>query len=291
MGCDFFYSGTLADTALQQKVINLAASYFSEIALYIHPKPESEYLTKYYTRSDYITSPKLYPFNYYGIIPYFEDKLCDYGQFVFDRTDGGKLIRFEKLPNCFDKPPWDDLYINEEAEVVLTEGGHTRMDASYAFALLLNLMKIRWWPELWLGDDYDVCSDVGGFLKDTGLDITFNNEGLGFKPCYDLFIQEKDRLYPPRQKPEYKPSPDAPKPTLRIVHPNPEQIVFDSLDLSARASSCLKKAGIKTAGELLQYSETELLNQKVRNIKIFGHKSLREIKEILESYGLSLRPE
>ena len=57
----------------------------------------------------------------------------------------------------------------------------------------------------------------------------------------------------------------------------------DELELSVRSYNCLKNANIRNIGELLQKSEAEML--KTRN---FGRKSLNEIKEILETLGLTL---
>jgi len=54
------------------------------------------------------------------------------------------------------------------------------------------------------------------------------------------------------------------------------------LELSVRAANCLKAADIKTIGDLVQKSESEML--KYHN---FGKKSLQEIKEILTGIGLS----
>ncbi|NQT89922.1 MAG: DNA-directed RNA polymerase subunit alpha [Candidatus Omnitrophica bacterium] len=55
------------------------------------------------------------------------------------------------------------------------------------------------------------------------------------------------------------------------------------LELSVRSANCLEKAKIKTLGELIQKSESEML--KYRN---FGKKSLTEIIGVLEGMGLSL---
>lgn len=54
------------------------------------------------------------------------------------------------------------------------------------------------------------------------------------------------------------------------------------LELSVRSANCLQGAQIRTIGELVQKRETEML--QFRN---FGRKSLDEIKEVLESMGLS----
>jgi DNA-directed RNA polymerase subunit alpha len=55
----------------------------------------------------------------------------------------------------------------------------------------------------------------------------------------------------------------------------------EELELSVRSSNCLRAAGIKTIGDLVQKSEGEML--KYRN---FGRKSLKEIQDILGEMGL-----
>ncbi len=57
----------------------------------------------------------------------------------------------------------------------------------------------------------------------------------------------------------------------------------DELELSVRASNCLKTANIRTIADLVQRTEAELL--KTKN---FGKKSLNEIKTILSEMGLRL---
>ncbi|MCC6217064.1 MAG: DNA-directed RNA polymerase subunit alpha [Polyangiaceae bacterium] len=57
----------------------------------------------------------------------------------------------------------------------------------------------------------------------------------------------------------------------------------DELELSVRSANCLQNASITLIGELVQKSEPDML--KTKN---FGRKSLKEIKEILATMGLSL---
>lgn len=57
----------------------------------------------------------------------------------------------------------------------------------------------------------------------------------------------------------------------------------DELELSVRSANCLQNANIRYIGELVQKTESEML--KTKN---FGRKSLNEIKEVLQSMGLSL---
>jgi DNA-directed RNA polymerase subunit alpha len=56
----------------------------------------------------------------------------------------------------------------------------------------------------------------------------------------------------------------------------------EELELSVRSANCLKTANIKTIGDLVRKSESDML--KYKN---FGRKSLNEIKEILGGMGLS----
>ena len=58
---------------------------------------------------------------------------------------------------------------------------------------------------------------------------------------------------------------------------------IDELDLSVRSANCLKAENINYIGDLVQRTEVELL--RTPNL---GKKSLTEIKEVLESHGLSL---
>ena len=57
----------------------------------------------------------------------------------------------------------------------------------------------------------------------------------------------------------------------------------DELELTVRSTNCLKAANIKTIGDLVQKSESEMLETKN-----FGRKSLKEIKDILDKMGLDL---
>jgi DNA-directed RNA polymerase subunit alpha len=55
----------------------------------------------------------------------------------------------------------------------------------------------------------------------------------------------------------------------------------DELELSVRSHNCLRSANIKTLGDLVRRTESELL--KFRN---FGRKSLAELSEIVDQHGL-----
>lgn len=59
---------------------------------------------------------------------------------------------------------------------------------------------------------------------------------------------------------------------------------IDDLELSARSSNCLKRAGIETVAELMEKDLSELIQ-----IKNFGKKSADEINDKLKQYGLMLK--
>jgi DNA-directed RNA polymerase subunit alpha len=60
-------------------------------------------------------------------------------------------------------------------------------------------------------------------------------------------------------------------------------IAIQELELSVRAGNCLESVKIDTVGQLVKYTEADLLK-----IRSFGKTSLREIKRKLEDIGLSL---
>jgi len=57
----------------------------------------------------------------------------------------------------------------------------------------------------------------------------------------------------------------------------------EDMDFSVRTFNCLRKAGVTTVGELIERTESDLM--QIRN---FGRKSLNEVKAKLKELGLSL---
>ncbi|MDR2166587.1 MAG: DNA-directed RNA polymerase subunit alpha [Clostridiales bacterium] len=69
---------------------------------------------------------------------------------------------------------------------------------------------------------------------------------------------------------------------------NKEKILemsIEEMDLSVRSYNCLKRAGINTVEDLVSKTEEEMI--KVRNL---GRKSLEEVLNRLQDFGLQLRP-
>ena len=61
---------------------------------------------------------------------------------------------------------------------------------------------------------------------------------------------------------------------------------IEEMDFSVRSYNCLKRANINTVEDLVSKSKSDML--KVRNL---GLKSIEEVIQKLETYGLALRPE
>ena len=76
---------------------------------------------------------------------------------------------------------------------------------------------------------------------------------------------------------EVSTQPSGPLPDPILLRP------VDELELTVRSANCLKAENIHYIGDLVQRTEVELL--RTPNL---GKKSLTEIKEVLESHGLTL---
>lgn len=72
---------------------------------------------------------------------------------------------------------------------------------------------------------------------------------------------------------------------ISTVPPRLYEVPIEDLELSVRAFNCLKRAGITKVGQVLEMSESELLN--VRN---FGQKSLDELRQRLVTRGYIVGP-
>ena len=68
--------------------------------------------------------------------------------------------------------------------------------------------------------------------------------------------------------------------------PKPEGIPINDLELTIRSSNCLRFENISTVEQLCSHSARELAS-----LPNLGKKSLTEIKSVLESKGLSLKPD
>jgi DNA-directed RNA polymerase subunit alpha len=103
-------------------------------------------------------------------------------------------------------------------------------------------------------DPEEAIRRAGGILKDQ-LTVFVELEGQG----------------------EVSTQPSGPLPDPILLRP------VDELELTVRSANCLKAENIHYIGDLVQRTEVELL--RTPNL---GKKSLTEIKEVLESHGLTL---
>jgi DNA-directed RNA polymerase subunit alpha len=79
---------------------------------------------------------------------------------------------------------------------------------------------------------------------------------------------------------------EAEKQLVRASIPDEKyNMLVEQLELSVRTMNCLRRGGITTVGELISKGEKELLS-----LHNFGQKSMQEVKERLETMGLSLTP-
>jgi len=171
------------------------------------------------------------------------------------------------------------------AEVVVKRDGYYRLltgsGAQYAFAILLVILRLRYWPELEFGDDYLICEEMKQKIGRWGLVNRMQDEALGFRECYELYFSTYREHCPP---PSPIPYGTKKLPVIKPITPDQEKVPLDSLEWSIRTANCFRRAGIKTLGDLVKHSPRELL--KLKNL---GRKSVLEIKGTLRDIGLALQ--
>ena len=279
MGNEFFFNGIVPQPHVQEKIIAFARSLFNSIEFFIQPDPGSIYRTLFVSlESDREAD---YPFNYYGVIPSTTMHLLPHGQFIFDRTAGGTLVRLLKLPDSFEIGPTERASHAKECEVAIMNGGYTRVGGGESFALLLNVIKLRWCPDLEISDDCHLCDRIGNMIWKYGLAEKMANKKLDFNACRTILTHEEEKRHPAIES-----EPIESKPHLRVVDLDAIDIPIEDLELSVRTGNCIIAMQIKTVGDLLEYSAKDLL--ATRN---FGRKNLRELEYLLEGFGLYLKKE
>ncbi len=138
----------------------------------------------------------------YGIRPhrYYQDRpesndtmqkktsLLKSGQIIAGENSSGREQQQASLPGKAVPYPY---------QVVVDDGGYSRMGGGLAFALLLTICKLRWWPDLKMGDDYENCEIVDALLDKYRLHQRMLDEDLDFHTCYELFITQYNKDFPP----------------------------------------------------------------------------------------------
>ena len=280
MGCSFYFKGTVPEPDVQEKVIAFVQQYYTDVELIIRPEPDTVYRTRFVTPEEETEDD--YPFNFFGVVPLGDRySLRPHGQFIFDRTAGGELVRFLKLPYECEEGEDAPERSTEECVVAIARGGYNRLPLGIGFSLLLHIIKLRWCPDLEMDDGYFVCEKTGAQIWEYGLAQKLSDENLDYNICRALFFDELDRREPPKKRDHIESGP-----RLRIVDTVATDIAIEDLELSIRTSNCLKAMKLKTVGDLLECTEKDLL--AIRN---FGRKSLWELTDLLAGYGLHLKKE
>ncbi|WP_286355342.1 hypothetical protein [Geothrix oryzae] len=138
----------------------------------------------------------------------------DQGQLVFDRSRRGALVRVRRLPPVFGLKANDRATDGETLQAWLksgrvqwTGGGSPRIDVEVEeggrlrllsdpmpMALRLNIMRIRWWPDLEHGDDVEMCSYVAESLAaNPELASSLRDESMDFDECERLFMSVRPK--------------------------------------------------------------------------------------------------
>jgi hypothetical protein len=291
LGCDVFYSGCLNKPILQKKVVDFVGSFYDGNYYFLHPEAEILYDIKYLGEK----SSKRYPFNYFGVIPKLnDDRLLNRGQFVFDYNNGGKLVTLHKLPSSYALVMHNE-YSDAKIDIIAENGGYLRaIESASLFIFLLIIIKIKWWPDLRIADDYCIAEEILEKISDSGIGVMLKKKCLDFDTARSFYLQETLRKnikqkngnnnqpfrFPGNNQKNEKCNS---KPALSLVQRNPEEVHVQDMDLSIRSTMCLQRSGVENLAQLLSYSNNDLTA-----IKNLGRRCVEEIMQKLRSYGYEI---
>lgn len=113
------------------------------------------------------------------------------GQFVFDRSAGGKLASLLKIPDRYGFTPTGGVEFEcnefENVQICIKDGGYNRVgNERWPFALLLNLIRVRYWPDLNVQDDFQEFEYVGRMLSKYRMLSIMRDEKNDFDACWHL---------------------------------------------------------------------------------------------------------
>ena len=291
MGCDFFWEGSIPLNELQERTVRFVLSYFvglsTEDLVTFEPSPGLRLPTLANNRDFERIIPD-HPFNYYGVAPYYKDKrLRDRMQFVFDRSDFGRIVSMEMTPESRN----DDDAIERErrkqgVQVSIRDVGHQRTvgGGGSALALLLNIVRMRYCPNLDMSDDYGYCEGIEETIEAWGLTSALRINTLDFNGCCELYDGECDKRHPSPPAPPRLSLVKEKHPKIHPITPEESSLLVEGIEMSVRTETCLRRAGIRTVGDLVQHTSQDLLR-----IENFGRKSLLEILKMLRLKGLELQ--
>ena len=273
----FTYSGCLQEPVLQRKVVNFVHTFYNGVATIVHPQPELTCLTK---QALEISEAR---FDYFGVIPSIvDDGSMSGGHFVFDRRAGGKLIRLLKFPGQAKETPGYSSPGDRKADVIVGENVYAKTPHRVAFALLLNIIRLRWWPALSYNDEHGLCSYICETLWSSGLTRTLMKSDVQFDTCYKLIEAEFGFLLPWDDPPQPGVE-EGPELSSEGIPLSVLDISLDHLGLSVSTSMLLERAGFTKVGQILGLSRRHFLESG-----FLKDGSLQDLEEGLGWLGLSL---
>jgi hypothetical protein len=294
MGCDFFWDGSIPESAKQEQAVEFLRGIY-RCGSVVHPKPQLKFETVLEkSRGEALRIPSR-SFNCYGFAAhleiggYVDEVVHDRDQFIFDRGESGRLVTIVRDWKDAAAAPW--LLSGELAQkyvLRVRDGGWTRVltDYSSSLAVLLHVFSIRFCPELRVSDDYEVYVGLGAKLRERGLMPVLRDEAVDFRGCMEIVADGLGWAKVDHEEPKAEPAKNLADGVLEAEQPNAPYDGDHPLDfpeLSAQTRERLSWRGTTTLGELMMLTESDLL--KSRGI---GRKSLREIRAALAGCGLRL---
>ena len=211
MGCSYYFSGCLKDHKAQEEVIELVSQLYSRSTI-IYPDYDKKLLARIvldtnllsdgsYTMFSGITDPAC-QFSFYGIASFGHplETETDFvpHQFIFHRCLPGTAAYAEnrdgmivslslKQVKDYWSPEYDDTETHLGPLLYVRSGGEYRTSAGDGgLALLLNLIKLRWMPDLEMSDDYDCCDRMEYRIHYHGLAGKLSRKSLTFEDCWEI---------------------------------------------------------------------------------------------------------
>lgn len=165
------------------------------------------------------------------------------------------------------RPSESNKELTEEVDLI-------PIDSSFSPIIRVNhqVEKVR------VGKELDHDKLVLDVWTDGSVDVE-----TAVKQAADILLQQVNLFGAINEEPEQEVVEDS----SAIEGSSDESVLtmsIDDLELTARSSNCLKRAGIETVGELVEKDLSELIQ-----IKNFGKKSADEINDKLKQFSLALK--
>ncbi len=284
MGNDFFYSGKLKDEKLQEKVVTFAESFS------LKNKTIIDLNFSFLNNGNYrkISDGKIHIF---GILmkPYWDSdrhKLVELEQFLFDRTSKGELVTLSYFPQLEKIVSITPDYNRSDPNSYIKRGGNCRAIDDGQFALLLYIIKSRYFPGLAIREDFDDFNHIAMLMEQLGIHSQLMNEELHFEDCWRIFQSECAIKLPPPAKKEKNLTVSQFIGKLTVKPVNPETIFLKKVNFDVRVQFALeKKMNCITLPDLMSDPNKNL--PKVPNLGEKGKKGEKEFLDFLKLVELN----